>query len=160
MKAKLEKVRAETRSELMIEMLAEFEGVKEGLQMVNTAEKAVVELKLAKSARPPIPQPEYATSSQLAIWQAANDRPEWSDDLTRKVEVVGVELKMARIEVYGVKAEMEEMRTELEGLRDDVDKMKVDLELVKRADATREAARRQKSAKMPDVGMYAPALGP
>ena len=41
-----------------------------------------------------------------------------------------------------------------------MDKMKVELELAKRADEVREAAMREKSAKMPDVGMYAPALGP
>ncbi|OBT64318.1 hypothetical protein VE03_06803 [Pseudogymnoascus sp. 23342-1-I1] len=154
MREELDRMRAETRAELMAGMLAEFEDVKEGLQMVNRAEKAVVELKVAKSARPPIPQPEYATSSQLAIWQAANDMPEENHDLTRKVEGLRVELKLARIEMDVMRAEMEGMRDEVEGLRDDVDKMKVGLELVKRA------ARRQKSKKMPDVGMYAPALGP
>ncbi|KFZ00364.1 hypothetical protein V500_01067 [Pseudogymnoascus sp. VKM F-4518 (FW-2643)] len=143
MRAELDKVRAETRSELMIEMLAELEDVREGLDMVNRAEKAVVELKLAQSARSPIAQAGHATSSQLAIWHY----------LTRKVEAMRVELKMSRLE-------MEEMRAEIEELRGDVDKMKVDLELVKRADEAREAARREKSAKMPDVGMYAPALGP
>lgn len=160
MRAELNKIRAETRSELMTAMLAEAEDVRQGLQMVNRAEKAVVELKVAKSARPPIPQPEYATSSQLAIWQAANDMPERSDDLTRKVETMRVELELVRIEMDVVKAEMGGIRDEVEGMRDDMDKMKVELELGKRANAVREAARRQKSAKMPDVGLYAPALGP
>ncbi|KAL5344372.1 hypothetical protein ACLOAV_010632 [Pseudogymnoascus australis] len=160
MRAGLDKVRAETRSELMTEILAEVEDVREGLHMVNRAEKAVVELKVAKSARPPIPQPEYATSSQLAIWQAANDVPEWSDDLTRKVETMRVELELVRIEMGAVKAEMGGVRDEVEEMRGDMDKIKVELELAKRSNAAREAARLQKSTKMPDVGMYAPALGP
>lgn len=155
MRAELDKVRTDTRSELMTRMIEELEDVREGLQMVNRAEKAVVELELAKSARPPMPPPEYAASPQLAIWHAANDVPEWSGDLTNKVEAMRLELKMARIEVDGVKAEMGRMR-------DDMDKMKVDLALLKRADGAREAERRRNSGKMkmPDVGMYAPALGP
>ncbi|OBT92631.1 hypothetical protein VE01_09813 [Pseudogymnoascus verrucosus] len=153
MRAELEKVRTEMRSELMTRMIEELEDVREGLQVVNRAEKAVVELELAKSARPPMPPPEYATSPQLAVWHAANDMPEWSGDLTNKAEAMRLELKMARMEVDGVRAEMERMRG-------DMDKMKVDLALLKRADAAREAAGRRKSVKVPDVGMYAPALGP
>lgn len=129
MRAELDKVRAETRSELMTEMLAEVEDVREGLDLVNRAEKAVVEL--AQSARSPIPQPGHATSSQLAIWHAANDIPELSGDLTRKVEAMRVELKMSRLE-------MEEMRAEIEELRGDVDKMKVELET---GQASRRSAR-------------------
>lgn len=155
MRSELDKVRADTRSELMTRMIEELEDVREGLQMVNRAEKAVVELELAKSARPPMPPPEYATSPQLAIWHAANDVPEWSGDLTNKVEAMRLELRMARTELDGVRAEMEKMR-------DNMDKMKVDLALLKRANGAREAERRRNSAKikMPDVGMYAPALGP
>ncbi|OBT57766.1 hypothetical protein VE04_02629 [Pseudogymnoascus sp. 24MN13] len=79
--------------------------------------------------------------------------PEWSGDLTNKVEAMRLELKMARMEVDGVRAEMERMRG-------DMDKTKVDLALLERADAARDAAGRRPSVKVPDVGMYAPALGP
>ncbi|OBT83321.1 hypothetical protein VE02_08700 [Pseudogymnoascus sp. 03VT05] len=153
MRAGLHKVKTGTRSKLMTRMIEELEDVREGLQVVNRAEMAVVELELAKSARPPMPPPEYATSPQLAVWHAANDTAEWSGDLTNKVEAMRLELKMGRIEVDGMRAEMGRMR-------DDMDKMKMDLALLKRADAAREAAGRRKSVKVQKAGMYVPALGP
>lgn len=41
-----------------------------------------------------------------------------------------------------------------------MNKVRVELELVKRADEARESARRQKNARIPDVGMYVSVLGP
>ncbi|KFY08630.1 hypothetical protein V492_06064 [Pseudogymnoascus sp. VKM F-4246] len=150
MRAELDRVRTETRAELMTEMSAEFDRMREGLEMVKRAEKAVVELQLAKSARPPARQPEHSASSKLAIWQAANDVPEWSGDLTLQVETMRAELKMSRIEIDGTRAAMEGVRADLEELRGDMEKMRVDVALGKRADAAREAAERQKT---PYVGI-------